>query len=120
MRRCHWIQAKKRSTSHLLAYRLNRRPSCVAALLRFERCGAIISMPSRRSCIQWIAVVSAIADEVLWLGLDHVETELTKRTSWWLAACVLTESGSWRSTIAAIFRPFPRFVAPIAVPPPLA
>ena len=29
--------------------------------------------------IQWIAVVSAIADEVLWLGLDHaeVETELT-------------------------------------------
>jgi hypothetical protein len=32
------------------AYRLNRRPSCVAGLLRFERCGAIISMPSRRSC----------------------------------------------------------------------
>ena len=25
--------------------------------------------------IQWIAVVSAIADEVLWLGLDHVEVE---------------------------------------------
>src|SRR6516225_6822064 len=25
--------------------------------------------------IEWIAVVSAIADEVLWLGLDHVEVE---------------------------------------------
>jgi hypothetical protein len=25
--------------------------------------------------IQWIAVVSAIANEVLWLGLDHVEVE---------------------------------------------
>src|SRR6516165_5360772 len=25
--------------------------------------------------IQWIAVVSAIADEVLWLGSDHVEVE---------------------------------------------
>ena len=25
--------------------------------------------------IQWIAVVSAIADEVVWLGLDHVEVE---------------------------------------------
>jgi hypothetical protein len=24
---------------------------------------------------KWIAVVSAIADEVLWLGLDHVEVE---------------------------------------------
>jgi Kinase/pyrophosphorylase len=147
--------------------------------------------------IEWIAVVSAIADEVLWLGLDHVEVETglnqthrridalnytmmhddgqladdleeadvvligvsrTSKTptsiylanrgvktaniplvpgvplpakvealqnplvvSWWLAACVLTESGKpWRSTIAMIFRPFPRFVAPISAPPPLA
>jgi hypothetical protein len=73
--------------------------------------------------IQWIAVVSAIADKVLWLGLNHVEveTELNQRTSWWLAACVLTESGKpWRSTIAMIFRPFLRFVAPISAPPPLA
>jgi len=45
----------------------------------------------------------------------------TKRTSRWFAACVLTESGNpWRSTIAMIFRPFPRFVAPISAPPPLA
>jgi hypothetical protein len=36
-----------------------------------------------------------------------------------LAACVLTESGNpWRSTIAMIFMPFPRFVAPISDPPP--
>jgi hypothetical protein len=34
-----------------------------------------------------------------------------------LAACVLTESGKpWRSTIALIVRPFPRFVAPISAP----
>jgi hypothetical protein len=34
-----------------------------------------------------------------------------------LAACVLTESGKpWRSTIATIFRPFPRFVSPISAP----
>src|SRR5262249_37496840 len=34
-----------------------------------------------------------------------------------LAACVLTECGRpWRSTIAMIFRPFPRFVAPISAP----
>ena len=49
MQRCHWIQAKKRSNSHRRAYRLNRWPSCVVGLLRFERYGAIISMLWRRS-----------------------------------------------------------------------
>jgi hypothetical protein len=34
---------------------------------------------------------------------------------------VLTESGNpWRSTIGMIFMPFPRFVVPTSVPPPLA
>jgi hypothetical protein len=58
------IQAKKRSTSHRRAYRLNRRPSCVGGG-RYAVAAQLL--------IQWIAVVSAIADEVLWLGLDHVE-----------------------------------------------
>ena len=50
---------------------------------------------------------------------DPLDEEL--RTSWWLAACVLTESGSpWRSTIAMIFMPFPRFVVPTSAPPPFA
>jgi hypothetical protein len=38
-----------------------------------ERCGAIISMPSFRS--QRIAVIGAIADQILRLGFDHVEVE---------------------------------------------
>src|SRR5215831_4158127 len=37
------------------------------------------------------------------------------------APCVLTDSGNpWRSTIAMIFMPFPRFVGPISAPPPFA
>ena len=48
----------------------------LGGLLRLARCGAIISMPSRRNAlVQGIAVVGAVTDPILWLGFDHVEVE---------------------------------------------
>jgi hypothetical protein len=41
-----WIQAKTRSTNQHRKKRRRRRRSCIGGLVRFERCGAIISMPS--------------------------------------------------------------------------
>jgi hypothetical protein len=74
--------------------------------------------------VERIAVIGAISNQIRWLGFDHVEVEAqlcTRRTSWWLAAWVLAASGKpWRSTIAMIFMPFPRFVVPTCAPPPFA
>jgi hypothetical protein len=74
MRRCRWIQVKERSTSHHLV-ELRRRRSWVAGLRRFEwRHDRLVSVAARL-LIQCIAVVSAVADEVLWPGLDRLEVE---------------------------------------------
>ena len=49
---------------------VSRCRSCVGGLLRLERCGAIISMPSFELPIQRIAVVGAIADQILQPGFE--------------------------------------------------
>src|SRR3954452_14547285 len=73
--------------------------------------------------VQPIAIVSAVDDEVLRVGLDHVEVEaeLYQTSFVMVRGMVLTEIGRpWRTTIAMIFKPFPRLVGPISAPPPLA
>src|ERR1700738_1964504 len=73
--------------------------------------------------VQRIAVIGAIADQILRLGFDHVEVEAElHQADFVMVRCVRAdrERQPWRSTIAMIFMPFPRFVGPISDPPPLA
>jgi hypothetical protein len=67
MRRCHWIQAKKRSTSQR---RLRGRLAAVGTVRR-DHLNAVVS----QLLIQRIAVIGAIADQILRFGFDHVEVE---------------------------------------------
>src|SRR5260370_34194337 len=72
--------------------------------------------------IEWIAVVGAIADQILRLGLDHVEVEaqLYQPNFVVIGGMRADRERQSMTTIAMIFMPFPRFVGPIPAPPPFA
>src|SRR5438477_5646390 len=73
--------------------------------------------------IEWIAVVGAIADQILRLGLDHVEVEAQLYQPNFVVIGGMRadrKRQSMTTTIAMIFMPFPRFVGPIPAPPPFA
>src|SRR5215471_10242860 len=72
--------------------------------------------------IEWIAVVGAIADQILRLGLDHVEVEAQLyQPNFVVIGGMRADRERQSMTIhAMIFMPFPRFVGPIPAPPPFA
>lgn len=62
--------------------------------------------------IEPIAVIGPIADEMLRLGLQHVEVEgQLDQGDFVMVGCMRTdgEGSPWRSTIARIFTPLPRW-----------
>src|SRR3954449_9991812 len=73
--------------------------------------------------VQPIAIVSAVADEVLRLGLDHVEVEAELYQTHFVMVRGMCAHRN-RQAVAIYnrhdFQPLPRLVGPISAPPPLA
>jgi len=119
IRRCHCIQAKKRSTSQRRSSGLTfgdlAWPACFGCpdAVRSSRCRLGATPRPGDRCRRRSHRSSSPA----WLRScrsRNIAAPGGLRDGW-------PHGGNpWRSTIAMIFMPFPRFVAPISAPPPLA
>jgi len=121
-RRKFCSQANNLSTFHRRLYRRSRRPSWVRGLLRFSLWGATNSVPYSFFSFLSNGSLSYALSPMIKGGTFLVnrcsKVVATSLVSWGEALATLIPIGRpWRSAIAMILVPFPRFVLPTPEPP---